>query len=54
MNLADFNQILEQARASIQKLQSQIDNQAQKIESLENYLSLPFYKRIFTKPPKNN
>jgi len=53
MNLADFNQVLEQARASIQKLQSQIDTQAEKIERLENYLSLPFYKKIFTKPPKN-
>jgi len=54
LNLADFNQVLEQARASIQKLQSQIDTQAQKIEKLENYLSKPFYKRIFTKPPKDN
>jgi len=54
ISLSDFNQVIEQARASIQRLQSQIDDQAQKIESLENYLSLPFYKRIFTKPPKDN
>jgi DNA-binding transcriptional MerR regulator len=54
MNLADFNQVIEQARASIQRLQSQIDDQAQKIEKLENYLSLPLYKRIFTKPPKED
>ena len=53
MTLSDFNQVIEQARASIQKLQSQIDAQAQKIERLENYLSLPFHKRIFTKPPKS-
>jgi len=53
MSLADFNQVLEQARASIQKLQSQIDTQAEKIEKLENYLSLPLYKRIFTKPPND-
>jgi len=53
MTLSDFNQVLEQARASIQKLQSQIDTQAEKIERLENYLSLPFYKKIFTKPPKD-
>jgi len=54
LNLADFNQVIEQARASIQKLQSQIDDQAQKIEKLENYLSLPLHKRIFTKPPKED
>lgn len=54
MNVVDFNQVLEQARASIQRLQSQIDNQADKIERLENFLSLPFYKRIFTKPPKDD
>jgi len=53
MNLSDFNQVIEQARASIQKLQSQLDDQAQKIEKLENYLSLPLHKRIFTKPPKD-
>ena len=53
MTLSDFNQILEQTSASIQKLQSQIDTQAQKIEKLEDYLSLPFYKRIFTKPPRD-
>jgi len=54
INLADFNQVLEQARASIQKLQSQLDNQAHKIKQLEDFLALPFYKRIFTKPPKDN
>lgn len=51
LNLAEYNQVLEQARASIQKLQSQIDTQAQKIEKLEKYLNQPFYKKIFTKPP---
>jgi len=54
LNLADFNQVLEQARASIQALQSQIDAQAQKIESLEDYLRMPFYKRIFRKPPQED
>ena len=54
ISLSDFNQVIEQARASIQKMQSQIDDQAQKIERLENYLNEPFLKRIFTKPPKDN
>ncbi len=53
MTLSDFNQVLEQSRALIQKLQSQIDAQDQRIKNLENYLNLPFYKKTFTKPPKN-
>ena len=54
MTLSDFNQVIEQARASIQKMQSQIDEQAQKIEKLENWINQPLHKRIFSKPPKDN
>ncbi len=54
LNLADYNQVLELLLASNKKQQSQIDAQAQQIERLENYLSQPFYKRIFKKPPKDD
>jgi len=53
ITLTDFNQVLEQARASIQKMQTQIDTQAEKIEKLESHFSKPFLKRIFTKPLKD-
>jgi len=53
LNLADFNQVLEATRATIQSLRDQLETQSERIEKLENYFSLPFYKRIFTKPPKD-
>jgi DNA-binding transcriptional MerR regulator len=53
LNLADYNQVLEATRATVQSLRDQLETQNNRLEKLENYLSLPFYKRIFTKPPKD-
>jgi len=53
LNLTDFNQVLETTRATVQSLRDQLENQNNRLENLENYLSLPWHKRIFTKPPKD-
>ena len=47
ISLIDFNQVLEQSRASIQKMQAQIDSQAERLEKLETYL--PILKKILKK-----
>jgi len=49
--IEDYTQALEDAQAIVQALKSKMDNQDQRIKALEDYLSMPFHKRIFTKPP---
>jgi len=53
MTLSDFNQVLETTRATVQSLRDQLETQNNRLEKLEDYLNLPFYKKIFTKPPKD-
>lgn len=50
--LKDYTQIIEEARANVQILRSQMDNQDKRIKQLEAWISLPWYRKIFTKPPE--
>jgi len=52
LNLADFTQIMEEISANNQILRSQIDKQNERINKLEEYITLPWYKKLFTKPPQ--
>lgn len=59
MRLSDFVQSLEIAHAAVTRLQNQIDDQSNQLEeqqariqSLEEYITLPWYKKITQKPPK--
>jgi DNA-binding transcriptional MerR regulator len=52
LNLADFTQIMEEISANNQILRSQIEKQTERLNKLEEYITLPWYKKLFTKPPK--
>ena len=59
MRLSDFVQSLEIAHAAVTRLQNQIDEnsiqmeeQQARIQALEEYVTLPWYKKITGKPPK--
>jgi DNA-binding transcriptional MerR regulator len=51
ITLADFNQVLETTRATLQSLRDQLETQNERIDQLEKWIHQPLYKRIFTKPP---
>jgi DNA-binding transcriptional MerR regulator len=52
ITLADFAQSLQVARASVAGMQSQIDKQTAQIKAIADWFALPFYKRLFAKPPR--
>jgi DNA-binding transcriptional MerR regulator len=61
LKISDFVQSLEIAHAAVTRLQNQIDDQSNQLEeqqariqSLEEYINLPWYKKIANKPPKKN
>jgi DNA-binding transcriptional MerR regulator len=51
MTITEYTQAIEDARAVIQVLKTQIDTQNERLQKIENWLSQPWHKRIFTKPP---
>lgn len=51
INLADFATALMQARESNLILSEKVDTLTERLDALEKYLKLPFYKRIGKKPP---
>lgn len=51
VNLADFAQALESARGQLIAMQAQIDQQANELNAIKEWLRLPFYKRVGKKPP---
>ena len=51
VNLADFAQALESARGQLIAMQAQIDQQADELNAIKEWLRLPFYKRVGKKPP---
>lgn len=51
---ADAIKSIETQRAIMAQLQSQIDAQNQRLAMLENWLALPWYKRIGKTPPTNH
>jgi len=60
LKLSDFIQSLEIAHSTVTKLQNQLDEnsikleeQQARIQALEEYIALPWYKKIVNKPPKN-
>lgn len=52
ISLADFAQSLQFARESVASLQNQIDKQNAQIKVIADWFALPFYKRLFAKPPR--
>lgn len=52
ITLADFAQSLQFARDSVASLQSQIDRQNAQIKAMADWFALPFFKRLFAKPPR--
>jgi len=51
ISLADFAQALESAHAQLAAVQAQIDQQANELNAIKEWLRLPFYKRVGKKPP---
>ena len=49
--LPDMIQALQIATDQLATLQTQADHQDKRIKDLENWIRLPWYKRLFTKPP---
>jgi DNA-binding transcriptional MerR regulator len=50
LTIADFTQMLEDARATVQTLKAQIDTQGERLEKLEKWIAQPWYKRIINPP----
>ena len=51
LTLADFVQSLESAHSQVASLQATIDEQKARLDALESWLALPWYKRISKHPP---
>jgi DNA-binding transcriptional MerR regulator len=51
LTLADFVQSLESAHSQVASLQATVDEQKARLDALESWLSLPWYKRIGKRPP---
>lgn len=51
ISLADFAQSLETAHNQVAMLQTLVDEQKARLDALETWIALPFYKRIGKKPP---
>ena len=51
ITLTDFAQSLQSARDQVAHLQTQLDQQTNRLDALTAWLALPFYKRWFTRPP---
>jgi len=51
LTLADFVQSLESAHSQVASLQQRLDEQNARLQALEAWLALPFYKRIGKRPP---
>lgn len=51
LTLADFVQSLESAHNQVASLQQRFDEQKARLDALETWIALPFYKRIGKKPP---
>lgn len=52
ITLTDFAESLQIAHARVASLQTQIDKQNAQIKALAEYLALPVFKRLVTKPPR--
>ena len=51
LTLADFVQSLETAHNQVALLQQRFDEQKARIDALEAWIAMPFYKRIGKRPP---
>jgi len=51
LRLSDFTQIIEYTQATIATLQTKADNQDQRIKALEDWIALPWYRKMITKTP---
>lgn len=51
INITDFANALALARADNAKLNNAVNELNDRLTALENYLSLPFYKRLGKRPP---
>lgn len=51
INITDFANALSLARADNAKLNNAVNELNDRLTALENYLSLPFYKRLGKRPP---
>lgn len=52
ITLSDFAQSLLSARESLASMQSQMDKQSAQITAIADWFALPFFKRLFSKPPR--
>jgi len=50
MNITEYTQAIEDARAIIQVMKTKMDTQSERLQKIESWLAQPWYKRIFTKP----
>ena len=51
ITMTDLLQTLEFAQSTIASMNAKLEDQAARIAALEEYLALPWYKRIGKKPP---
>lgn len=51
INIADFATALSMARADNAKLNQMVTDMSTRLDALENWLALPFYKRLGKRPP---
>lgn len=53
ITIPDFAAALAQAQADQAHLVSKVNDLAAQLQALQDYLGLPWYKRIFKRPPKS-
>jgi len=54
LTLPEFTQAIETARAAVASMQLEIEELKEWQMSMNEWLALPWWKRLFTEPPKNN
>lgn len=53
LSLPEFTHAIETARATIASMQSEIEELKERQTQINEWFSMPFWKRFFTKPPQS-
>jgi len=54
LSLPEFQTAIENARAAVASMQMEIEELKQWQSEMNAWLALPWYRKLFTKPPKGN